>query len=98
MVDKDVLLLVLGMYVNNEVTQEELSKWAYDMIIEADGKGDPLITEILFSLYSLHEAGLVFDRFGVLPEKLEYFINWLEDDENVDWPEYTTLINPNKLM
>lgn len=100
MLDKDTLLVVLEMYIGDEITQEELSKWAYDMIIEADGKGDPLVTEILFSLVSFHEAGLEFTRYGTGLEKLQYFINWLEDDDSNDnkWPDYPNLIDPNKLM
>lgn len=99
MLDKETLLFVLEMYINDEITQEELSKWAYEMIVEADGTGDPLVMEILFSLVSLHEAGLEFTRNGTGLEKLQYFINWLENDNDDNkWPDYPNLIDPNKLM
>lgn len=98
MVDKDTLRLALEMYISDQITQEELSKWAYDVLVEADGKGDPLLTEILFCLVNFDEAGLVFDKYKYSLEKLEYFINWLEDDEKSDWPDYTTFLDPTKLM
>lgn len=50
MVDRDTLRYVLDMYLCGDITRQELSEWAYEVISTQETIQDPLVSEILFSL------------------------------------------------
>lgn len=98
MVNKDTLRLVLDRYLDGRVTQKQVSEWAYEIITSQREIDDLLVTEILYNLVSFRDYGSLFERYHVSREKLEYFINWLEDRGDCGWDQYTTLFDPAKLM
>ncbi len=98
MIDRDTLRLVLHQYLAGKIKQEEITNWAYQMINEHGESEDQLVNEILYSLVSFRDIGLVCDHYSLSREKLEYFINWLEDEGNCNWAQYTTMFDPGKLI
>ncbi|WP_231681837.1 hypothetical protein [Phosphitispora fastidiosa] len=98
MIDRDTLRMVLDQYLSGRVTREEISDWAYNMINEQGETSDQLVNEVLFNLVSFHDVGMIFEQYRPSREKLEYFINWLEDDGECGWDQYTAMFDPGKLM
>ncbi len=98
MVDRETLRMVLDQYLAGEVTQEEVSDWAYEIITQCAETDDRLVTEVLYNLISFHNVGLIFDQYRPSREKLEYFMNWLEDKGDCNWDQYTAMFDPCKLM
>lgn len=64
MVDQDIIKHVLDMYLDGQISQEELSAWAYEIIKGDEAIEDPLVAEILFSLVG-------FTSFSSVLSKLE---------------------------
>ncbi|MFA5882096.1 MAG: hypothetical protein WC834_07850 [Eubacteriales bacterium] len=98
MVDRDTLRLVLDQFLADKFKREELNDWAYKMIIEQSESEDQLVNEVLYNLVSFHEVGPLFDQKYPSREKLEYFINWLGNEDNCNWDQYTAMFDPGKLM
>ncbi len=98
MVDRDTLRFVLDRYLTGKITQEEITRWAYEIITEHGGSDDHLVNEVLFNLVSFHDAGQVFDRYRPNRERLQYFRNWLEEKGDFNWNNYTAMFDPGKLM
>jgi len=98
MVDRDTLKLVLDRYLGGEITQAELSKWAYDIITGDSDMEDRLVTEVLYNLVSFKDVSHLFDFHRPTREKLRYFMNCLEDEKECDWEQYTAIFEPGMLM
>jgi len=98
MVDRDTLRMILDRYMAGEITQKEVSDWAYDIITGHGEPDDRLVTEILYNLVTFDNVGFIFEQYGPSREKLEYFLNWLENKGDCNWDQYNTIFDPGKLM
>ncbi len=97
MITRDTLRMVLDQYLVGELTQEQVSDWAYDYIATQGEPDDQLATEILYNLVSFHDVGLIFEEYRPCREKLEYFKHWLDNDGECNWDHYTAVFDPGKL-
>ncbi len=98
MLDRDTLRLVLDRFLAGEISQHEVSNWAYEMITQYGEMGDQLVSEVLFNLVSFHDSGPAFEHHRPSREKLQYFMNWLEGVGNCGWDQYNAIFDPGKLM
>jgi len=98
MVDRDTLKMVLDRYLAGEIRRQEISNWAYEIITEFGESEDQLVNEVLYNLVSFQDLGFIFDHYRPSREKLEYFINWLGDEGECNWDQYTAMFDPGKLM
>lgn len=98
MVDREALRMVLEQFLDGEITQEEVSNWAYELITQHGQSDDNLVTEILYNLVSFRHLGFIAEQYQPCREKLKYFANWLEDDGECSWDHYNAMFDPSKLM
>ncbi len=98
MVDRETLRIVLDEFLAGEITQDEVSGWAYEMITQYGEPKDQLVTEVLYNLVSFDDMGLIFEQYRPSREKLQYFAIWLENKGDCNWDQYTTIFDPCKLM
>ncbi len=98
MLDRDTLRLILDRLLAGEISQQEVTRWACEMITQYGEIEDQLVSEVLFSLVSFRDAGMAFQHYGPSREKLQYFMNWLEGVGNCGWDQYNAIFDPGKLM
>lgn len=63
---------VLNGYLSGTMSKEDAAQWAYDTLYEEQDFDDPLISEVMYSLASFHDVGLLFVNFRPSEEKLQY--------------------------
>lgn len=98
MIDRETMRIVLDRLLAGEITYTEVSAWVYEMLTQYGEPDDPLVTEVLYNLVSFKDVGQVFAQQHPCREKLEYFANWLEEDGECNWDQYTIMFDPCKLM
>lgn len=98
MVDRETLRMVLDQFLDGEITQQEISNWAHEMITQFEKSEDQLVVEVLYNLVSFRHPGFIAEQYQPCREKLEYFANWLEDDGECNWDQYNSIFDPCKLI
>jgi len=76
-------------YLEEKISNEEISEWAYIKLAEEDCKPeDELVSEVLYNLVSFHDVGLIFAKYRPSREKLEYLQSWLDGGNSCNWEYY----------
>lgn len=97
MITRTTIKEVLADYLMGQLSPEEISSWANQMINEEMVNGDELVIEVLYNLVSFHKVGIVYDQYRHDKDKLEYLMHWLDGDKECNWEQYTSIFDPNKL-
>jgi len=98
MIDREGLRMVLDQFLEGQITQKEISNWAYEMVTKIAESEDQLVIEVLYNLVSFRHPGFIAEQYQPCREKLVYFANWLEGDGDCNWDRYNVIFDPCKLM